>query len=435
MPKITFIRPIGSDRIGKPFDLDDAGALISGAPLFPAVCKAEVLSFDSLLGYAEFVQCRSSDSWCALYSTPRTDGKAFALIPEKARRSKSSEGQLLAASGLETLPVLTRTQAALNYVPGLIFLPIDYDPPDASEHSAGHPWSAERVWQSVLRVAPELASSPRFFLPSTSAFLTVDGEIKRGARGVRIMTLAKLPAACSRNPHGAREYMKILHRRLILAGICWPKIDRAGNLHLRTPIDLALYVVTQPDFLGAPWFKNPRIARQRPPVEYIPGEGQIGDAETPFDLEKVQALTEQDNQAVEAVIADYKRQFAKPMQVQAEAWHTQMDEREFVLHQGKIDRPTLRQRRRACLDKGDHTLPLSHAIHVDHVGWRSGYQLIADPMAWHGKTCATPIDWLSGSPDGIQPGRHKGKIVWLVSGIRGCFGIFLTCATVPSITP
>jgi hypothetical protein len=411
MPRVTIVEPIGEDRLGKVFDVADDGTLASGEPLFPRVCRARVACFDTLRAFAEYTQERSEESWCVLHSVPRAQGGEFVMIPEGARRSRGSEGEMLSGTGLEGLPVLTRTAGSLHFPPGLVTLPIDYDPPDESFLPSDHPWGAQKIWNALTSIAPGLEAAPRFHLPSSSAHITLDGRIVRGARGVRTVTLATLPHAAARSAHGAREYMKILHLRLILAGMCWPKVDRAGRLHLRTPIDLAAYIVTQPDFLGGPWLRSPRLGRDRPGVVYVPGKGQHGDAEVPFDLATVRPLDEGDRTRIARIEAAWRERLAGPMHERAQAWHAQMDEREHEACGARVDRATLRRRRMACMADAGAMLPLTHAIHVDDVGWRTGNDLVADPQAWHGKTCASPIDWLAGSRDGTSPGRHKGKIL------------------------
>jgi hypothetical protein len=378
------------DDVGKVFDVSEDGKLVKDGSRFPNVTEAETVAFNNLADYAAFLDANIERQFCFTHGVPVHDGKYVAVTKE----AKESAVRRELLGQWSDRKLVRRSHDDLFYRPGHIFCTIDYDAGPTNVLTEAE------VWAQLCDAEPGLQGRAWIGYASTSAYLKIDGAFISQRRGCRLLFNAHLPYA-AKKADGAelRNCMAAIHNRLVILGHYRVEIQNTGKLVLKTAVDLAVYKAAQPDFAGKPIFLSDRLSRERPPIVFGHGD------EEPFDLSTIKPLTPEEMARVREIEAAERVKHAEKMRETYEAYHSERDARELPGSGLTVEQ--LRARRRVT--EAGNFLPIETMIHVDREGWVSGRAILADPSAYNGLTCASPVDPYYGSTNG-KPGRHKGKI-------------------------
>src|SRR5262249_14225002 len=143
--------------------------------------------------------------------------------------------------------VVARTKTNFVWPDGAGWMMLDADLKDAIEHlpQLADRQTIEQLREVLIAVVPALDDVPMLGLPSASACLYAadTGEQLRGLTGARFY----VPVACAAD---IPLMGKRLFERLVLAGLGFVFISRAGTMLVRSLIDASVWSPERLDFIG-----------------------------------------------------------------------------------------------------------------------------------------------------------------------------------------
>lgn len=191
------------------------------------------------------------------------------------------------------IDIISRKKKFLKYANNSIFT-FDIDTPTNRIGRCADgflvPYCADDVREMLIDTYPELEGVPMLISPSSTGFLSVDGEEITKARW-HVMIPVKTVADA--------EYLNTIgFKRLFLDDKGWIQISKDGQCMVRTLIDQSIFKnVTQPIYTRPANILNDKIKRNAPERKYYPGNRYY---------EAGPALTTVQEKAYRAKVNEYK---------------------------------------------------------------------------------------------------------------------------------
>ena len=201
--------------IGKQFHLDSAGILQKQTLADGARATAHIVVCGTIERLEEAFR-DATDSDIFVSGLPSADGLT---VVTKAKRG---DGEI--ARSKDDLP--------FSQGPGVMFLDND--------HPVGE---GDDQFDAYVKAVPALTAASYVYAPSSSAWIhdAARGTTLKGAGGqhyaVPVKDASDIPRA-----------LKVLHLRLVLAGMGRPMVTKAGTVLIKSPVDTAMQTPNQPLF-------------------------------------------------------------------------------------------------------------------------------------------------------------------------------------------
>lgn len=300
------------------------------------------------------------------------------------KRAAWKEGQ----HGPSEVLVASKDHLDHRDVPTVMRIDIDFKQPD---EVAGLTMGTCPQWDSpkdavaaLLRAVPELGGISYLARDSTSAMIYDDaGTQLRGPGGFRIEFHVRSGIDV---PHN----LEVLHYRCLAAGLGWAFVDRAGRVHVRSPVDLAMKVQTQPDFSKPDL--GPGLVQNRRACAFTDGRALDRLPELTFDQKQ---LAKGAVAALEAALVgkaqatrDARREVALAASLAASPGISAAEARKAVEH----------------VERGE-LLPAVVLVFEDGEAVTVG-QLLTGGAEYDGRACLDPVE------PSYDDGRAVGKFYW-----------------------
>lgn len=289
---------------------------------------------------------------------------------------------------------------------------IDTDVKDAGEVRALFPtkpptWSCPEEFIAALEAAvPELAEHPVFCIDSTSARIHAgDNWRKLGDSGFH--TIYPVERATE-----SPSIQERLHFRLLAAGLGWGFVAEDGQIHIRTPVDLALRTVTQPNFCAPALGKG--INQDRRSFLRTTGR-RLSLADIEWDTEHHAAALKAQRDIAEQLMPmsrTIKKQHNRTVAKKA-LNKTEVTDREIAEVFARLEKGDIQPGMVVTFVKPDETLDVA--------------DLILDGAKYNGRECLDPMRpgydngravakfyWNNGLPiiNSFASGSHALRLVW-----------------------
>ncbi|TCQ81204.1 uncharacterized protein DUF3987 [Ochrobactrum sp. BH3] len=311
---------------------------------------------------------------------PNTDTEETLVVPEK---QLSENPAAIAKNGtFFTAPA------------GPAIMGLDFD------KAAWPEFICARVDEDAVQLSGVLASAFSGFniscflsRPSTSAFIqnTETGE-DTGRPGEHRYYLVENGAA-------VKEFAALLHQRLILAGFGYGKIDKTGNIHICSLIDVAATSDYSRFWYEAdPKLLDPRLTRNR--NREVLFHRRAGSLLRPDEMPSLTAAELEKLQDIGNVI---RAELAEEASRQREVYTRQRSE---ILRAKGIDASRTDEIISLAIDK--HVLPAEFEIELNDGTITTVAEILQDRERYNGVTC----------PDPLEPDYGIGKAMIMLSSCR-----------------
>ncbi len=260
--------------------------------------------------------------------------------------------------------------------PGIMTL--DYD--------GGQITSREELKAAYESLAPGLTAA-FLLMESSSSGLTVVGEEKllkglnRWHMHVPVLDASDIPRA-----------MEALHQRSVIDGHGWTLIGANGDVHVRSPIDQALRVSSQPIY-GAPVLGN-GLERRVPDPEVV--EGGL------FDTRSIPSLTLEERNAFKDACFHLKASVDPKVLAERRAAYVESVAKQMGVHRAVATEEIERR------DGGSSVLSGERAVLLDTGDSVTVNEILSNADEYHLVTCYDPVEGRAyGSGKGIIYTDHK----------------------------
>lgn len=277
---------------------------------------------------------------------------------------------------------ITRTKDVFSY-PDTGVMMLDYDPAPNAD-----PLSAEELRNTIIEAVPELSDVDMLWRPSAGSCI-FNGEVEMvGISGQRLYLLVQ-PG--TRIP----ELGTLLDKRLWLSGHGRIELSKSGAMLCRSTVDTSVWQPERLDF-AAGAVCNPPLTRRPVPNRLFPGTQRV------LQASAIKPLTADEERRCNDLVRSAKTA-AKPAQEARRSSY--IDERLAVeLPPDATDELRAERRRTLTMAVQDLTLTADFQLKLDHEGWVSVADVLADKTMYHGATLADPLEPEYGG------GRCKAKL-------------------------
>lgn len=385
----------------------DEVAVIPPAPL-------TIGSFAQVRGTIKNIEelfCEGNPNQALLSGVPR-GGHAAGVVAYTAGMSVDE----WAAKHDIDVPVIERKEKDFEYPDGGGILLLDIDPPKGGSLSA---WD---VVDALEQVAVRLKSRPMVVAASTSTYIFHGQTRLKGSGGYRVAVPVQ---EAKRIP----DYIRRLHVRLALSGMCWSFVSEAGSFYLRSMVDTAVAQASRLFFLAAHTVAP--IKQRRPsPLTLRMDAPPLVESDIP-------PLTAEEEAAFTALQIQMKQESAAEIAEKRDGAVYRLAQR--TLSKRGITQPTFsqlaeaRDHAREVLDGG--RLSPDTVLSVAGLGEVFVSEILENPDDFLGKRCLSPVepDYRGGAYTGwiyragqtlcVYDHAHGGRVFSMSGGSRwqGCF--------------
>jgi Family of unknown function (DUF5906) len=195
---------------------------------------------------------------------------------------------------------ITRSKEFLSFKKGdPAFFLVDYDSQEIIADVRSRIAQLGGPWAALCSVFPELGAAPYLLRASTSAGLRNGTGAIAGSDGIHAFVLAAKGTDNER-------FIKTLHNRCILQGLCWGVVFKNGTFVMRSIVDSAACGASHLVFEGAPIIVPPLI---QDPEARRPRTFNADAA--PLDTLKLRDLSEEELKTLESIV-DKERERLTP---------------------------------------------------------------------------------------------------------------------------
>jgi P4 family phage/plasmid primase-like protien len=306
--------------------------------------------------------------------------------------SKAKESGATTANGL---PVIARTNEHFRYSEGPGLLMLDHDKARdnavALDDKALTAYTPDRLIEIISSFFPEIIHAAHVWACSTSSCIyntETNEELRGKGAGFHLYLFLK-------NAVDAPRFLKVLGKRLFLAGYGRVEISRAGSLLERTLADLLVGSPERLDFVaGAVCDK--RLEQRRPEPEYHSG-GLL-------DTAKLPDLSTEEEAAYQEIVRQLKEK-AQPTQETIKATYLEQEAEKLASSSGGAI--SLEQARETVRTRQSHVLADVDLLHFGHLKEPVSVALLLEHgPEFNGKSCADPLE-----PE-YNGSRSTAKFYW-----------------------
>lgn len=291
--------------------------------------------------------------------------------------SKSRETGAKSRGGL---PIIARSKEHFRYPEGPGVLMLDHDKARANsaalDDKALQPYTPDSLAEIISGFLPEIKQAAYVAACSTSSCIysaETNEELRGKGAGFHLYLFLK-------NAVDAPRFLKVLGKRLFLAGYGRIEISRAGSLLERTLADLLVGSPERLDFVaGAVCDKG--LEQRRPEPEYH--QGGLLDTANMLDL------TAQEEAAYQEIIRQLKEQ-AQPKQETIKATYLEQEAEKLASSSGGTI--SLEQAKKTVKTRQNHVLADDDLLHFAHQNKPvSVAHALEHGPQFNGKSCADPL--------------------------------------------
>lgn len=275
---------------------------------------------------------------------------------------------------------ITRTRDQFDWPAAPGWLMLDNDPDDDAEplDRAGLLAVLREAWPGIEAAPLVLGDSG-----SSHIYRADTGDCLKGRGGLRCCVLV----ADARDIPRAG---KVLHERLWLAGYGYFRVNKAGHLLDRSPVDAVVWQPERLDFAAGASCAPP-LEQRRPPAE--PRNNNAAPIDTRAALPE---LTPEERERLEAVRAEAREAIAPEQEEARDAW---VEARLAEIKPEDVEQA--RERLRDAVARG--RLYGDFRLHHRTYGVVTVGELLDKPERWHGERFADPL----------EPGyRGDSRVAW-----------------------
>jgi hypothetical protein len=307
--------------------------------------------------------------------------------------SKAKENGARAANGL---PIIARTKEHFRYPEGPGLLMFDHDKARDNavslDNKALTVYTPDRLIEIISSFFPEIKQAAYVAACSTSSciYSAETGEELRGkGAGFHLYLFPK-------NAADVPRFLKVLGKRLVLAGYGRIEISRAGSLLERTLADLLVGSPERLDFVaGAVCDKG--LEQRRPEPEQHQG--------SLLDTAKLPDLTAEEEADYQKIIQQLKEK-AQPTQEHVKAAYVEQEAEKLASSSGGTI--SLEQARETVRARQSHVLADADLLHFSHQKEPvSVAHALDNGPEFNGKSCADPLE-----PEYNGGSRSTAKFYW-----------------------
>lgn len=271
---------------------------------------------------------------------------------------------------------IARTQEHFRPSSGPALIAMDFDTAEFPQDLLNEIKKAGNISKALAAVCPAFAKAACVCRASTSSGVRVKGaDSKSKESGQHRYYVAS-------DGRSIERCFEILGDRLMLAGFLWGKIAQTGDILPRTLFDVAASKDPSRLFYEA----DSILADDR--LEYSPGAREP--VVTPggiLDISGIEPLTDDERKRLATKIAEMKRRIAPQAAEQRKRWQ---DRRVADLIAKGSDPSTARKVASGAIERRELTGDFD--IQFDDGATASVREILADPAAFHKKTCADPLE-------------------------------------------
>lgn len=289
-------------------------------------------------------------------------------------------------------PVIARTKDYIAYpdTPGVILF--DHDkarPISVGSDDALASYAPADLVAMLAKVHPEICGAAFVSTPSTSSCISdAEGKVLRG-EGTGSHTYMFVTVASD-----IPRYLKVLGKRLVLAGLGRVEVSRSGSLLERTLVDLMVGSPERLDFIAGAVCRDGLVQQLPPPAVH---EGEM------LDISTLPDLIEEEEKRYLWMLQKLKNQ-AKPQQEKVIEEYIDI-EADKLAQGGEI---TIEDARKIIESRQDHILEDADILLFAHLNVGvTVAEVLDDGENYHNKSLADPLE-----PDYEGGSKTKAKFYW-----------------------